>query len=409
MKKIAILVGARPNFMKAAPIIRALRASKSKGKVKAESSKGKEKNPASDQLHLVLIHSGQHYDRAMSQVFFTELGLPKPDRHLGVGSGSQAEQTAGVMAALEPVLREIKPALLMVVGDVNSTMAGALTAVKLHIPVAHVEAGLRSFNREMPEEINRVVTDSVSDLLFTTEKSAEKNLRAEGVPPGRIHFVGNVMIDTLLALRGKARKISYYRKLGLQPGEYALVTLHRPSNVDAVPELREILRALVEVSKILPVVFPVHPRTRKNLEAFGLWKKSAKGPGLILTEPLGYLQFLSLMDRARMVLTDSGGIQEETTVLGVPCLTMRNETERPVTVEVGTNIVVGSNQKTVSSTQYAVGSWSERIVAEAGKILRGGGKKGRIPAKWDGKAAIRIVEITRKYLLSSNAQAQMTK
>lgn len=363
MKKIAILVGARPNFMKAAPIIRALRSRRF-------------------QLRPFLIHSGQHYDRAMSQVFFSELGLPKPDRHLGVGSGSQAEQTAGVMTALEPVLRELKPALLMVVGDVNSTMAGALTAAKLHLPVAHVEAGLRSFNREMPEEINRVVTDSVSDLLFTTEKSAEKNLRAEGVPPGRIHFVGNVMIDTLLALRGKARKISHYRKLGLQPGGYALVTLHRPSNVDAVPELREILRALVEVSKSLPVVFPVHPRTRKNLEAFGLWKKSAKGPGLILTEPLGYLQFLSLMDRARMVLTDSGGIQEETTVLGVPCLTMRNETERPVTVEVGTNIMVGSDPG--------------RIVREAGKILRGGGKKGRIPAKWDGKAAIRIVEILSK-------------
>jgi len=364
MKKIAILVGARPNFMKAAPIIRALRSRRLP-------------------LRPFLIHSGQHYDRAMSQVFFTELGLPQPDRHLGVGSGSQAEQTARVMEALEPVLQEIQPALMLVVGDVNSTLAGALTAVKLRIPVAHVEAGLRSFNREMPEEINRVVTDSVSDLLFTTEKSAERNLRAEGVPPGRIHFVGNVMIDTLLALRGTARRMAHYRKLGLAPGQYALVTLHRPSNVDAVPELQEILRVLIEISQSLPVVFPVHPRTRKNLEAFGLWKKSAPGPGLILTEPLGYLQFLSLMDRARMVLTDSGGIQEETTVLGVPCLTMRNETERPVTVEVGTNIMVGPNPR--------------RILREARKILRGGGKKGRIPPGWDGKAAIRIVEIIRKY------------
>ena len=367
MNKIAILVGARPNFMKAAPLIRALRSRRLP-------------------LRPFLLHSGQHYDREMSQVFFTELGLPRPDRHLGVGSGSQAEQTARVMAALEPVLLEIRPALMLVVGDVNSTLAGALTAIKLRIPVAHVEAGLRSFNREMPEEINRLVTDSVSDLLFTTEKSAEKNLRAEGVPPGRIHFVGNVMIDTLLALRGTARRMAHYRKLGLRPGQYALVTLHRPSNVDAVPELQEILRVLIEISQSLPVVFPVHPRTRKNLEAFGLWKKSAQGPGLILTEPLGYLQFLSLMDRARMVLTDSGGIQEETTVLGVPCLTMRNETERPVTVEMGTNIMVGSDPR--------------RILREAKKILKDGGKKGRIPPGWDGKAAIRIVEIIRKYLIS---------
>lgn len=367
MNKIAILVGARPNFMKAAPLIRALRSRRLP-------------------LRPFLLHSGQHYDREMSQVFFTELGLPRPDRHLGVGSGSQAEQTARVMAALEPVLLEIRPALMLVVGDVNSTLAGALTAIKLRIPVAHVEAGLRSFNREMPEEINRLVTDSVSDLLFTTEKSAERNLRAEGVPPGRIHFVGNVMIDTLLALRGTARRMAHYRKLGLRPGQYALVTLHRPSNVDAVPELQEILRVLIEISQSLPVVFPVHPRTRKNLEAFGLWKKSAQGPGLILTEPLGYLQFLSLMDRARMVLTDSGGIQEETTVLGVPCLTMRNETERPVTVEMGTNIMVGSDPR--------------RILREAKKILKDGGKKGRIPPGWDGKAAIRIVEIIRKYLIS---------
>lgn len=365
MLKIAILVGARPNFMKAAPIIRALRSSSVSGKP-------------------FLIHSGQHYDWKMSQVFFTELGLPEPDRHLGVGSGSQAEQTARVMETLEPILQEIRPALMMVVGDVNSTMAGALTAVKLHIPVAHVEAGLRSFNREMPEELNRVVTDAVSDLFFTTEKSANENLRNEGVPKNRIHFTGNVMIDSLLRLIGPARRLAQPRKMGLAPRGYALATLHRPSNVDTVSGLKGIVESLSEISGSLPVVFPVHPRTRKNLEGFGLWKKSAKKSGLLLTEPLGYLQFISLMDQARMVLTDSGGVQEETTVLGVPCLTLRDETERPVTVEVGTNILVGSDPK--------------RMVREAKRILREGGKKGWIPPLWDGKAALRIVKVLGRWL-----------
>ena len=358
--KILHVVGARPNFMKVAPIMREMA-----------------KYP--QEFEQILVHTGQHYDDNMSQVFFEELELPQPDIYLGVGSGSHAQQTARTMLAFEPVLLEHKPDWVIVVGDVNSTVACALTAVKLGVKVAHVEAGLRSFDRTMPEEINRVLTDQIADLLFTTERDANENLRREGVAEEKIHFVGNVMIDTLLRHKELALALDVLGEYGVQSQGYALLTLHRPSNVDVPEVLAGILDALAEIQARLPILFPAHPRTVERIQEFGLEGRPAAMPGLRVTEPLGYLEFLNLMASARLVLTDSGGIQEETTILGVPCLTLRKNTERPVTVKQGTNTVVGSDP--------------QRIVAEALAILDGKGKAGRVPELWDGRAAERIVSV----------------
>jgi UDP-N-acetylglucosamine 2-epimerase (non-hydrolysing) len=322
-----------------------------------------------------LVHTGQHYDRAMSQDFFADLGIPEPEVNLGVGSASHAAQTAEVLRGIEPVLLERAPAAVVVVGDVNSTLAAALAAVKLGIPVAHVEAGLRSFDRSMPEEINRVLTDAISDWLFTTEPAAEQNLRREGVEPARIHFVGNVMIDTLQHHLDRARASAVLDRLGLAPGGYAVLTLHRPSNVDDSRRLRSLFAVLEEIHQELPIVFPVHPRTAAAMRA----ELGDRPPRLRVIEPLGYLEFLRLMADARVVLTDSGGIQEETTVLGVPCLTLRENTERPITLTQGTNRLVGSDPATIR--------------LEVRKILEGDVPPGRIPERWDGKAAGRILDV----------------
>lgn len=363
MMKIVLVVAARPNFMKVAPILSALM-----------------KYP--DEFEPVLVHTGQHYDVRMSDVFFRDLGLPDPHRHLGVGSGSHAVQTAGVMTAFEPVLLEERPDMVVVVGDVNSTMACAIDAAKLGIPVAHVEAGLRSRDRSMPEEVNRLVTDAISDLLLTPSADADENLRAEGVPPERIFRVGNVMIDTLRRLEVQAEASEVLAQAGVDAGGYALTTLHRPSNVDDAAVFRGLLEALDWVQQRLPVVFPIHPRTRKTIAQFGFeaWVNGMAGVKLI--EPVGYLDFLKLQKHAQLVLTDSGGVQEETTALGVPCLTLRENTERPVTVDVGSNTLVGMDPA--------------RIVATATEVLEGRYKRSHVPEFWDGNAAGRVVEVFRK-------------
>lgn len=349
------VAGARPNFMKVAPLLRVMRA-----------------RPGIDAL---LVHTGQHYDAAMSDAFFRDLGIPEPDVHLGVGSGSHAVQTADVLRAIEPVLVERQPDVVLVVGDVNSTLAATLAAVKLGIPVAHVEAGLRSFDRSMPEEINRLMTDAVSRWLFTSEPSGAENLRREGVAEDRIHFVGNVMIDTLLGHLERARKAAPFERLGLEPGGYALLTLHRPGNVDDPARLRGLFAALEDLHRELPVLFPIHPRTSTSIAN----RLDGRTPALQLTEPLGYLEFLGLMASARLVLTDSGGIQEETTALGVPCLTLRDSTERPVTLSEGTNLLIGSDPAAIRR--------------ESRRILDGEARKGRVPEGWDGRAAERIVAV----------------
>lgn len=346
------VVGARPNFMKAAPVIRALA-----------------KWPEARQT---LVHTGQHYDKNLSDVFFPQLNMPEPDVNLEVGSGSHAWQTAEVMTRFEPVVLERKPDIVLVYGDVNSTVAAALVCSKLLIRVAHVEAGLRSFDRTMPEEINRIVTDRLADMLFTPSEDGDINLAREGVPAKKIYRVGNVMIDTLVQLLPLAVQSP---KNGL-PERYALVTLHRPSNVDDRTSLRSILQALVEVNEQLEVVFPVHPRTRQRIEQFGINIEK-----LHLLEPLPYIEFLALQRRAAVVITDSGGIQEETTYLGVPCLTLRSNTERPVTVTLGTNVLIGADLG--------------RLSLELSKILEGKGKKGTLPPLWDGHAAERIAEVLR--------------
>jgi UDP-N-acetylglucosamine 2-epimerase (non-hydrolysing) len=359
--KVINVVGARPNFMKIAPIIEAMK-----------------RHPT--RFDSLLVHTGQHYDDQMSKSFFVDLGIPKPDIDLGVGSGSHAQQTARVMVAFEEVCLDRHPDLVVVVGDVNSTLACALTAKKLGIKVAHVEAGLRSRDMTMPEEINRLCTDALSDYLFTTDHFADENLRAEGVAPERIFFVGNVMIDTLLKHRDIAGKLSLRNQWGLAPGQYATLTLHRPANVDDAKTLMGILEALHEIAKRVPIVFPVHPRTRKMVQQFGFAHYFSTAPrpdGLWMTDPLGYLELLHLNMSAALVLTDSGGLQEETTVLQVPCLTLRNNTERPITCEVGTNRVVGTDPK--------------QIMAPALEIIGGRAPRGRVPDKWDGKAAERIV------------------
>ena len=359
--KIINIVGARPNFMKMAPIIEAM-----------------DKYP--DKIEHLLVHTGQHYDEKMSQSFFVDLGMPKPDINLEVGSGSHAEQTAKIMVAFEKVCVQEKPDLVIVVGDVNSTMACTITAKKLGIKVAHVEAGLRSRDMSMPEEINRLCTDVLCDYLFTTDHFADENLAAEGVATEKVFFVGNVMIDTLLKHREMAAHSAFGEKLGLLPGNYATLTMHRPGNVDNKQTLQAILEALEEISERLPIIFPIHPRTRKMAEQFGLdhfFNTADKIEGIWITEPLGYLEFLNLNMNARLVLTDSGGLQEETTVLGVPCITMRPNTERPITCEVGSNIMVGNSKET--------------ILREAFKILNGETAESKVPEKWDGKAAERIV------------------
>lgn len=362
MTLICNVVGARPNFMKMAPVVLELR------------RRG---------IAQFLAHTGQHYDDQMSSVFFDELGLPQPDIDLGVGSGSHANQTARIMLGIEPVLVAKKPDLLIVGGDVNSTLACALVAAKLGIPVAHVEAGLRSFDRSMPEEINRVLTDHLADLLFITEPSGSANLLREGIAPDKIHLVGNCMIDSLRSHLDKALTHEPWRKFGLEPNQYGIVTLHRPSNVDNLTQLSEVMSALTKVGEKLPLVFPVHPRTARQLDLLQLDPKA-----VIITAPLGYLDLLGLMARARLVLTDSGGIQEETTALGVPCLTLRENTERPITIEQGTNRLVGSNRAS--------------ILDAVDHVLANGLRPHQAPPLWDGDAAKRIVDVIESWSRSSS-------
>jgi UDP-N-acetylglucosamine 2-epimerase (non-hydrolysing) len=353
--KILHVVGARPNFMKVAPLMRAL-------------------TPHQPDVEQLLVHTGQHYDYQMSRLFFEELSLPDPDEYLGVGSGTHAEQTARVMLAFEPVLLRHRPDWVIVVGDVNSTLACALVCAKLGVRLAHVEAGLRSGDRGMPEEINRLLTDQLADLLFTPSPDADANLLHEGVDPAKIHFVGNVMIDSLVQMLLKARLRQAAGRLGLQAGAYTLVTLHRPSNVDDPHTLAEIVSALRELARDREVIFPVHPRTRQRLEQLGLDTGRVR-----LVEPLGYLDFLSLMETAALVLTDSGGIQEETTYLGVPCLTARSTTERPITITQGTNRLVASNRQAILD---AVEGLAQRPASPRQPI-----------ELWDGHAAKRIAKV----------------
>lgn len=358
------VVGARPNLIKIAPLV--------------------EEMDGHSDIRQKLLHTGQHYDANLSRIFFDELAIPKPDIYLGVGSGSHAEQTAQVMVEFEKVLLADRPDAVVVVGDVNSTLACSITAAKLWVPVAHVEAGLRSFDRHMPEEINRIVTDALSDILFTSCREADDNLMREGIPPEKIFFVGNVMIDTLMKHRDRAAELRTPARFGFQPGQYALLTLHRPSNVDVPEVFAGLLDALTSIQQEIPILFPAHPRTIKRITEFELAKRLDTAPNLQIVEPLGYLQFLDLMMHARMVLTDSGGIQEETTILGIPCLTIRENTERPVTITEGTNVLVGTDP--------------ERIVAEARRILAGKSNAGRVPELWDGHAAKRIVHILREQI-----------
>jgi UDP-N-acetylglucosamine 2-epimerase (non-hydrolysing) len=371
ISKILSVVGARPNFMKIAPIVDTL------------------KN-FPDMQHC-LVHSGQHYDELLSGNFFTDLGLPRPDVNLQVGSGTHAAQTAEVMKRLEPVLVDYQPDVVLVVGDVNSTLATAITAVKLGIRVAHVEAGLRSFDRTMPEEINRKLTDAISDLLFVTEQSGIENLQREGVPAEKIFLVGNVMIDTLLRHRDMAQRSPILDQLhvrqngsGVRP--YGVLTLHRPSNVDDPQALLGILTAIRAIAADFPIFFPMHPRTRKNIESFGLGSFLSQGTssGIVPLDPLGYLDFLNMNDHARLVLTDSGGVQEETSALGVPCLTLRKNTERPATVEHGSNRIVGVDP--------------DHVLAVAREVLLEPPRQSRRPPLWDGQSAPRIVEILRQQL-----------
>jgi UDP-N-acetylglucosamine 2-epimerase (non-hydrolysing) len=358
--KILAVVGARPNFMKIAPILRAAKRSRA--------------------LAATLVHTGQHYDESLSGAFFRELRIDPPAENLGVGSGSHAQQTAEVMRRIEPVIADRRPDLVLVVGDVNSTLAAALTAVKLGVRVAHVEAGLRSFDRRMPEEINRILVDSISDFAFVSEPSGVANLRREGVPRERVHLVGNVMIDTLLALRKQAAERSARERYGLERRAFVLATLHRPENVDTRGALRVVVEALAAVARLAPVVFPVHPRTRRRIESLGLARAVRAARGLRLEEPLGYLDFVSLLDDAALVVTDSGGVQEEAAILGTPCLTRRDSTERPLTLRGGANRLVAADVRA--------------IVREARAVLSG--ERRPRPLRhplWDGAAAERIVAV----------------
>ncbi len=365
--KVISVVGARPNFMKIAPLHKAFQKYSS--------------------VEHRIVHTGQHYDANMSKVFFDDLELPHPDFYLGVGSGSHAEQTAKIMVEFEKIVLAEKPDVVVVVGDVNSTLACSLVCAKLLIPVAHVEAGLRSFDRTMPEEVNRIVTDSLADLLFVSERSGMANLRKEGIARSRVFFVGNVMIDSLIRFQKKARLSTIKESLGVEPKHYTLVTLHRPSNVDIKDNMASLVGVLERISTTQPVIFSIHPRTRKMMEEFSILDRCSSNKNIILCEPIGYLDFLSLLESASLVITDSGGIQEETTYLGVPCLTMRENTERPVTVSTGTNRLMG----------FEFG----KVVKEAEKIFRGKSKKGKTPELWDGKAAERIAKIIVKKILAN--------
>jgi len=357
---IVNVVGARPNFMKIAPLM-------------------KQYAKYSSEIEPVLLHTGQHYDDSMSRVFFSDLGIRQPDIDLGVGSGSHAEQTGKVMVGFEKALLKIRPELVVVVGDVNSTMACTIVAAKLNIPVAHVEAGLRSFDRTMPEEINRIVTDRLADLLFTTSEDANTNLTNEGIGEERIFFVGNTMIDSLLSLRHKFEAPGVRARLGLAEAPFVFVTIHRPSNVDERSTLAGICGALGRIQEHIQLFWPIHPRTKKMLTEYGLMSVLEKMTNLVVAEPISYLDSMALIASATMVLTDSGGIQEETTVLGIPCLTLRRNTERPVTVTEGTNELVGNDP--------------DLIMERTMDVLRTGGKRGKTPKLWDGRAAERIVNV----------------
>ena len=364
MKKIVNIVGARPNFMKMAPVHKRML--------------------ASSEFEPTLIHTGQHYDEAMSKTFFIDLGMPEPDIYLGVGSGSHAEQTGAILIKIEKVMMDLHPDLVIVVGDVNSTIAASLVAAKAGIPVAHIESGLRSFDRSMPEEINRICSDAIAEMLFVTEPSGRDNLLREGKNDQQIHFVGNVMIDSLVDHLEKSNSSTVLKDFSLKPQGYSLLTLHRPSNVDDPATLSRILDAIEIIQRELPLIFPIHPRTRKMIDSFGFSEKVNDMSGLVFSEPLRYLDFLHLMANARLVLTDSGGIQEETTYLGIPCLTLRENTERPITTEIGTNKLVGMDTR--------------KIVIEAFLALNGKQAQGSIPSLWDGKASERIVQILRSEL-----------
>ncbi len=369
MKRIFLVSGARPNFMKIAPIIREL-----------------EKYP--EKFEPIVVHTGQHYNYEMSKIFFEELNIPKPNISLGVGSGSHGEQTGKIMIEFEKVCLEKPPDLIIVVGDVNSTLAAALVAVKLHIQLAHIEAGLRSFDRRMPEEINRILADVVSDFLFTTCEDANLNLKREGIPKDKIFLVGDVMIDTLFANQEKIDSVQKYKDFGLDSKKYALLTLHRAENVATKNIMKNILEALNEIVKEIPIIFPIHPGTLKQIKKFSLsdYFCDNNNPKKIrLIEPLGYIEFQSLLKNSKLVLSDSGGLQEETNVLNIPCLTLRENTERPITLTKGSNILVGSNTK--------------MIIDEAHKILNGkSDKKANYPTLWDGKASERIVKVLREKL-----------
>ena len=359
--KIHLVAAARPNFMKVAPLFHALK-----------------KEPWAEP---VIVHTGQHYDLNMSDVFFSDLSLPEPHIHLGVGSGSHAEQTGQVMIAYERILIEDRPDLVIVVGDVNSTAACTLTAVKLGAPVAHLEAGLRSFDRRMPEEINRLVTDALADILWTPSRDGDENLFKEGVPKSKIHRVGNIMIDSLEMVREKVSAENTVRDLHLENGRFAVVTLHRPSNVDVPNTLKKLCETLVAISKMIPLVFPVHPRTMKNIKKAGLNGSLSVGRRLLLLEPLSYRRFMNLVFNCRLVITDSGGIQEETTYLGIPCLTLRSNTERPITLTQGTNQLCEI----------------EELVSKVERILSMPEKTLPTIELWDGRTAARVVHSIKKY------------
>lgn len=363
MKKIHLVVGARPNFMKIAPLY-------------------KEFGRYPKEFEVKLIHTGQHYDERMSKFFFDDLQLPHPDEYLEVGSDSHGAQTGKIMERYEKVLLKDKPHLVLVAGDVNSTIACALDAVKLHIKVAHLEAGLRSFDHSMPEEINRLMTDSISDYLLTPSRDGDENLICEGISPDKIYFVGNIMIDSLIQHLEKSKKSEILKEYSLKPGKFALITLHRPSNVDIKEGLITILNAFEEISKLITLIFPIHPRSKKQIKSFNLEDKVKNIKNLILIEPVGYYDFMKLQMNAKFVLTDSGGIQEETTYFGIPCLTLRPNTERPITITQGTNKLVKLETK--------------EIIKEANLILKTNPKKGKIPEYWDGHTSERIVKIFRK-------------
>ncbi|HET9135627.1 MAG TPA: UDP-N-acetylglucosamine 2-epimerase (non-hydrolyzing) [Candidatus Kapabacteria bacterium] len=369
-KKIMFVVGARPNFMKVAPVLEAMR------------------RLAADRFTTMLVHTGQHYDANMSDVFFADLEMPKPDTFLGTGGGSHAEQTAKVMIAMETLIRDEKPDLLLVAGDVNSTLASAIVAAKAQVPLGHIESGLRSFDREMPEEINRIVADEFSQFCFVTEPSGITNLKNEGIADSRVFYVGNTMIDSVVKYRGAAteRFKELATQFDLKRKQFAVATLHRPSNVDDKENLTMLVDLFEKMSQaVSTIIFPVHPRTRNKLIEFGLEERVTKNESLVLIDPIGYLDFLALQDAAGVILTDSGGVQEETTALGVPCITLRENTERPSTIETGTNELVGLNM--------------DRVLELVTDAMQGKWKAASIPALWDGKASERIVEILRTTIL----------